>query len=248
MINLAITGINGKMGSEILKAANKVQNIKVVAGTKRELNHTQKGLDKNINIGNSLEKINYFNVAIDFTSPESTIDNIKNCIKLQKPIVIGTTGFTDEQLDFIKESSKQIPILLSSNMSLGVNLINKILKIAAKTLDDSWNTKISEIHHIEKKDSPSGTALSMGKIIAKVLNYKFSTKEELLSSPIDFQSERIGDVKGEHTVTFENESELISFKHLAKDRSIFAKGAIKAAEWIYDKPPGLYSMDDVIDM
>lgn len=245
MINLAISGISGKMGQAIYKIADLDKDIDIISGTQRQLD-TQKNITTPtpLDIQNRIIDLDKFDIVVDFTSPEYSINNVEDCLKLNKPIVIGTTGFNNEQLDKIKAASKRIPILLSSNMSIGINLVYKLLNIAAAHLNN-WDITISETHHLEKKDSPSGTAISMGEIIAKTLKIQYQNKEELLNSDINFESKRIGNNPGEHSVIFSTVDEEIKIEHKAKDRTIFAKGAIIAAKWLCKQKPGLYSIQDI---
>ena len=171
-----------------------------------------------------------------------------------KPIVIGTTGFDQHRLDQIKELSKSIPIVFSPNMSLGVNVLFKLLEIATKALKDKgYDIEISEIHHRFKKDAPSGTALRLLEIVKKEIpNLKETFGREGLAPRQDNEvgvfAIRGGDVVGEHTVYMFGMGERLELTHRATDRRIFAKGSLEAAKWVYRKPAGFYSMFDVLGL
>ena len=222
MIKLTVCGNNGKM-------ANAIRHLAI--------NDKQFSLTKENTIIDSSQKPEV-DVVIDFTSPDASMQHLKRCVELNCPIVIGTTGFSSEQFDLMEEAAKKIPIVFAPNTSLGVNVLYKVLEMASKTLGDDWDISISETHHTQKKDSPSGTALKLGEVIT---NNSSKTKDK-----INFESFRVGDVTGEHTVTFATKDEKIEFTHKAQDRVLFAKGAIMAAKWLTGKKKGLYSMQDVI--
>lgn len=196
-------------------------------------------------------------VFIDFTNNIASIENATSAAKFSKPIVIGTTGFTDKQEIIIKNLAKEIPIVKSSNMSLGVNVLFKLVESAAKILNEElYDIEILEIHHKNKKDSPSGTALTIGNLIAKVRgqdlkNIIHSSRKGLTSgrepNKIAFHSIRGGNSIGEHSVLFLGEGETIELKHTSNNRDIYVNGAIKAAKWIFGKPNGLYSFRQVIN-
>lgn len=181
-----------------------------------------------------------FDVLIDFTSPDGTIEHLNICLENNKPIVIGTTGFSSVHLMLIEEAAKSIPIILSANMSIGVNICYKLLAQAAKMTDSSWDISIDESHHIHKKDSPSGTAKHMAKILAN--------SSEIDLDKILVTSKREGEIVGIHTVKFSTPDESFCVKHNATNRSIYANGALYAAKWLFDKKPGFYDMQDVINL
>ena len=155
-------------------------------------------------------------------------------MRFNKPIVIGTTGLTDNEIQKIKEAAKTIPVLLSSNMSQGVNIMFALTDLATKMIGSEFDIHLSETHHVHKKDKPSGTAKTISEIIQ-------SNQKEA-----DVESIREGEVVGDHQLTFSNENEVLTISHHAINRDIFASGAIKAAKWLVGKKPGLYSMKDVL--
>ena len=153
-------------------------------------------------------------------------------------MVIGSTGFNEQQLNTIKQAATKIPIVKSSNMSVGVNICYKLLATAAKMFDSNWDISIVDVHHKHKKDSPSGTAKEMAQVLA--------TSSGKLLDEINIYSERQGETIGEHTVTFASPEEIVMIGHVAESRNIYATGALTAARWINEREPGLYTMQDVI--
>ena len=184
------------------------------------------------------DTLNYtiIDVLVDFTLPAGVMEHLEYCLQHDVAMVIGATGFTLEQLALIKQASQKIAIVQSYNMSVGVNLSYKLIKLASQLLDDSWQVVVNDVHHEHKKDIPSGTAKEIAKIITTERNI----------ADVQINSHRIGEVVGNHSVTFSNHSEIITIDHHALTRDIFAQGAVIAAKWIYGKAPGLYTMQDVI--
>jgi len=179
-----------------------------------------------------------FDVLIDFTLPAGVMQHVSYCQNNSAAMVIGSTGFNDQQMQIIEQAALTIPILISANMSLGVNVCYKLLASAANMLNNEWQVSIHDVHHQHKKDSPSGTAKHMAQVIAK------NSGREL--DAVNICSERRGEFVGTHSVTFNNAFEEIAILHVAHDRSIFAQGAVTAARWLYKRAPGLYSMQDVV--
>ena len=253
-INLVITGCMGRMGQQLIKSVKSDKSFKLVALTenriiKKKINEIKPGL----NTENSFKNAN---VIIDFTVPECTFEVLKIAAKLKKRVVIGTTGFSKKEENLIKKYAKKIPILKAGNMSLGINLLMYLTEIASKSLGDNFLSKVSEIHHIHKKDHPSGTALMLGKGIAvgkkkdfyKLLGKKYLNKKSFpYSKKINFNSIRKGEVIGEHEVTFSSGKEIITLNHEAFDRALYSEGAFTAAKWLMNKKSGLYSMRDVLN-
>ncbi|MCX8033971.1 MAG: 4-hydroxy-tetrahydrodipicolinate reductase, partial [Thermodesulfovibrio sp.] len=209
-----------------------------------------------VKIVENLEKvISDTEIVVTFTTPEASLEHLDIARKNKKGIVIGTTGFNNEQITIIQKASKKIPIILSPNMSIGVNLLFKILKDVAKVLGDDYDIEIVEAHHRMKKDTPSGTAVKMAKVIAEALGRNFDEVAvyarkgiigERTKKEIGIQTIRAGDIVGEHTVMFGGLGERIEITHKASSRDTFARGALKAAIWLYGKPAGLYDMGDVL--
>jgi len=253
-INLAITGCMGRMGQQLIKSVKSDKNFKLVALTEnRIINKKISGIKPNLNTENVFKKTN---VIIDFTIPKCTFEILKIASKLKKRVVIGTTGFTKKEEDLIKKYSKKIAILKAGNMSLGINLLMYLIEIASKSLGNTFLSKVSEVHHIHKKDHPSGTALMLGKGIAvgknkdfyKLLGKKYLNKKSFpFSKKINFHSIRKGEVIGKHEVAFSSGKEIITLNHEAFDRALYSEGAFAAAKWLINKKPGLYSMRDVLN-
>ncbi|RLA21037.1 MAG: 4-hydroxy-tetrahydrodipicolinate reductase, partial [Gammaproteobacteria bacterium] len=204
-----------------------------------------------------LAVVDRFDVLIDFTRPEPTLDHLKICRKYAKKMVIGTTGFAADQKAVIAEAAKETAIMLAPNMSVGVNLTLKLLEITAKVMGDYTDIEVIEAHHRHKVDAPSGTALRMGEVVAEALG---RTLEECAiygregntgerdRKTIGFSTIRAGDIVGDHTVMFADEGERVEITHKASSRMTFANGAMRASSWIMAKPSGLYDMQDVLGL
>lgn len=193
-------------------------------------------------------------VAIDFALPQATRTNIEACVEARKPLVIGTTGYESDVRDVIASAARVIPIVVAPNMSLGVNLLLKLVELTAGALEDSYDIEVFEAHHRHKKDAPSGTALALGRAAAagRGVNFEAVASRDR-SGPrgagaIGFSVFRGGDVIGDHTVTFAGLGERIELTHRASDRLTFAHGAVKAAQWVVARTPGLYSMQHVLGL
>jgi 4-hydroxy-tetrahydrodipicolinate reductase len=243
MTRIAINGSKGKMGQALVEAVS--LNNSATLGV---------GVDKGDNLNDSLQD---FDVLIDFSRPEASLKAISICKNSGKAIVIGTTGFSDDELKVIKQASTQIPIVFAPNMSVGVNLTLKLLETSAKVIGQDSSIEIIETHHRYKVDSPSGTALKMGEVVANALGRDLANcavyGREGIDEPRDlntigFSSIRGGDVVGDHTVSFFMEGERVEITHKASSRMIYANGAVRAANWLSDKPSGLYSMQDVLEL
>ena len=253
-INLAISGCLGRMGQQLIKTSRSNKNFKLVTLTEHKL------IEKKI-IGiklglNTSEAFNKADIIIDFTTPKSTLDILKIATKLKKRVVIGTTGFSQKEENLIKKYSKIIPILKAGNMSLGVNLLIYLTEVASKALNDDYLSKVFEVHHVHKKDYPSGTALMLGKGIAdgknknffNLMGKKFLNKKSFpYQKKINFNSIRKDEIIGEHEVTFSSGKEIIKLNHEAFDRALYSDGALTAAKWLMNKKPGLYSMRDLLN-
>ena len=243
MTRIAINGSKGKMGQALIEAINSSSQSDFGAG-----------FDKGDNL---IDSISNFEVLIDFSRPEASLNAIAVCKDAGKAMVIGTTGFTDSELELIGQASKEIPIVFAPNMSVGVNLTLKILETSAKVIGPDSSIEIIEAHHRYKVDSPSGTALKMGEVIANALGRDLSEcaiygregiEEPRDMNTIGFSSIRGGDVVGEHTVAFFMDGERVEITHKASSRMIYANGAVRAANWLSDKSSGLYSMQDVLEL
>ncbi len=248
MIKVLINGCNGKMGQEVLNAINNNENFEVLNGVDLIENHNYK-FPVYTNVSEIKEKPD---VIIDFSVPVATMKILEYAKEKKVPIVIATTGLSDEEKQKIKEYSKTIPIFQSANMSYDINLMKKIVAEVAKNLNQT-DIEIVETHHNRKIDSPSGTALLLADSINNELDNKmeynfnrFQNREKRKKNEIGFSSIRGGNIVGEHTVIFFGENESFEITHKAYSRGVFAEGALKGAEYIVGKENGYYSMDDII--
>ena len=243
MIRIGISGIAGRMGQRIAYLTLKDKDLEVKAALERE-NHDMInseiciGEDYHLLVSSDLEAVSgYLDCFIEFTFPEPTLKHLEICKEKGVPMVIGTTAINEEGEKKIKEASKKIPIVYSPNMSIGVNMLFKLVSEAARVLAEDFSIKVDETHHIHKKDSPSGTA----KMIAKVI-------KEASGKDVPIEAFREGEVAGNHGVLFESEFETLEVRHDAKNRDVFASGALRAAKFVAGKKPGLYSMFDVLGL
>jgi 4-hydroxy-tetrahydrodipicolinate reductase len=224
-IIIGVLGATGRMGQAITAEIANTENCSSI------------GASQNQDLNLFFEKCD---IVVDFTNPQPLENHLKIAEARKTPIVIGTTGLSDKQISAISNSSANIPIIYASNTSLGVNILIAAMKKAAGLLGDDFKVEIVDKHHQHKIDAPSGTALSFAKAI--------QVGRDIPSEDIKYSITREGEIAGEHTVTFKNQSEEISFTHKAFDRKLFAKGALQAALWLVGKPNGLYSMNDVLGL
>jgi 4-hydroxy-tetrahydrodipicolinate reductase len=268
MIKVVVAGAAGRMGSRVINVLSSCDGIILSAAVERN-GHPLLGQDVHSLAGiPSSEKSTIItddlvtalkggNVLIDFTAPEATLNHVKICSDLGKPVVIGTTGFTKEQMETIYQYAQKIPCMLSPNMSIGINLCFRILSEIAKTIGNDYDMEIVEVHHHSKKDAPSATAMKMAQIIAQAVNRNldevgvYARKGiigERTKKEIGIQTLRAGDIIGEHTVMFAGMGERIEITHRAHSRDTFAAGAARAVKWIISAKPGMYDMQDVLGL
>lgn len=248
MINVLVNGCNGRMGQEVIKQIDNYNNLLLVAG----FDQIDNGLST-FPVFTDINKINEkIDVIIDFSVPTATLNILKYAKNNNVAMVIATTGFTDEQIDIIKDYSKYIPIFKSANMSFDICLMSKIVANLAQVLKDT-DIEIIETHHNRKVDSPSGTAMlladSINKSLGNKMKYTFDrsnihNKRE--KNEIGISSIRGGNIVGEHTVKFFGPYETFEITHTSYSRSVFADGALKAAEFIAAQPAGLYDMNNLV--
>lgn len=266
MVRLAIVGVSGRMGLSLIKAAVLAQGAELtVAVSRPESTSLGKDAGELAGVGNIgvpvvsdlTAVLNQFDVLIDFTRPEASMEYIEICRQAGKKIVIGTTGYSEEQKASIAAAAQDVGIVLAPNMSVGVNLSLKLLEIAAKIMGEYTDIEIIEAHHRHKIDAPSGTALRMGEVIAKALDQDLKAsaiygREGITGArdlkTIGFSTIRAGDIVGEHTVMFADEGERLEITHKASSRMTFANGAVRAALWLNDKDQGLYDMQAVLGL
>ena len=222
MIKICVSGSRGKMGGRILTLAKSDPRINVAGA---------------FDVGTNPEPfIKECECLIEFTTPQATIEHVALCEKYKKAMVIGTTGLSDGERNRIAEAARNIPIVFSSNMSIGVNLLFQLVENTARVLGAAYKARITEAHHVHKKDAPSGTATAFSVIIQNAGG--------VLEGPI--QSNRDGEIIGDHTVIFESSVDTIELTHKAKTRDIFAQGALEAAKFVVGKPARLYTMREVL--
>ena len=238
MIKLAVSGCQGRMGQRILSLAQEDKNFKISCLLEHEDNPAIDQKYKNIAISADPNNLKGSNVLIEFTTPEATLANLKACIKHNVKMVIGTTGLLDDHIKVIESAARKIPIVFSSNMSVGVNILFKLAREVAAQTKNAYTIKIIEAHHIHKKDKPSGTAKSLARIVEDASGQKVS----------DFEVIREGEIIGDHDVIFESSVDKIIIGHRAKTRDIFAEGSLVAAKFVAKKSKGLFDMQDVLGL
>lgn len=266
-IRVAVAGASGRMGRNLIKAVAETEGLVLTAAVDRPGNSFI-GADAGelaglgalgVVISDDLAKVaDDFDVVIDFTRPEGTLRHLAICAEQDKQMVIGTTGFDEAGLAAIREAAEKIAIVFAPNMSVGVNLVLKLLQLAASVLDpNQYDIEVIEAHHRHKVDAPSGTALRMGEVVAETLGWDLKEVAvygregitgERPHKQIGFETIRAGDIVGEHTVMFATEGERVEITHKASSRMTFAKGAARACVWLADKSSGLYDMQDVLGL
>jgi 4-hydroxy-tetrahydrodipicolinate reductase len=266
MTRAIVAGAAGRMGGRIIHMIEQNENITLGAAFERPDSPlvgqdagTVAGLRSiGIFVSDGLEKImDSGDVIIDFTYHEATMNHARLAAKYKKAMVIGTTGLSQENISEIKALSADFPCVLAPNMSIGVNLLYKLVDMAARVLGDDYDIEIVEAHHRMKKDAPSGTALQLGRVAAAALGRDLKDVGvferngmigERTKKEIGIQTVRAGDIVGEHTVLFGGIGERIKLVHMASSRDTFAKGAVRAALWVAGRKPGLYDMQDVLGL
>ena len=264
-LGIIVCGVGGRMGGAVVRAIQQSAGCHLVAAIDKP-GSARVGQDAGeisaaghvgVPVTDRLDAALKSNtVVIDFTHPSASLNYLRSAAKKRIPMVIATTGFDDKQSTEIKRLARRTPTLLSANTSLGVNVLVSLLGKAAKMLGDDYDVEIVEAHHRFKKDAPSGTALALGRSIADALGRDLSKvgingrkgigargKKEIALFSI-----RAGDIVGEHTVIFGGIGERIEFIHRAHSRDTFALGALRAAQWLAKRKPGLYGMPDVLGL
>ncbi|MBV6288682.1 4-hydroxy-tetrahydrodipicolinate reductase [Pseudomonas aegrilactucae] len=266
MRRIAVMGAAGRMGKALIEAVHQASGAGLTAAVHRA-DSSLVGADAGelaglgrigVPLSGDLDRVvDEFDVLIDFTHPSVTLKNLAFCRKAGKAMIIGTTGFSVEEKQLLVEAGKDIPIVFAANFSVGVNLSLKLLDMAARVLGDEVDVEIIEAHHRHKVDAPSGTALRMGEVVANALGRDLQKvavygREGQTGArdrqTIGFATVRAGDVVGDHTVLFAAEGERLEITHKASSRMTFAKGAVRAALWLDGREPGLYDMQDVLDL
>lgn len=248
MINVLLSGACGRMGRAITDLAGKTDGIQIVCGY-----DICKGDAPGYPVYDSFDEIKeQIDVLIDFSNP-SNFENVLGFAKKQKlPCIVATTGLSSEQKKKLNEAAKEIPVFFSANMSLGVNLITALAVKAAEILEDGFDIEIIEKHHNQKLDAPSGTALSIADAISEAVKNplvyvydRHSVRKKRDKNEIGIHAVRGGNIVGDHSVLFAGNNEVIEINHHAASRDVFADGAVRAAQFMYKKPAGMYNMNDL---
>ncbi|VFP87124.1 4-hydroxy-tetrahydrodipicolinate reductase [Candidatus Erwinia haradaeae] len=266
IIRIGVVGSDGRMGKQLIESIIRTPGVTlgavVVHSSSCLIGHDAGELVNHSALGISItdrldQVINNFDVLIDFTSPKGTVKYLSFCKKNYKAMVIGTTGLNASEIMLIKHAAQEIPIVCSSNFSIGAALMLKLVEKIAQVMGECADIEIIESHHRNKVDSPSGTALAMGEAIAKVMKWNFNQHAvypgNRLTGPrsdktIGFTSIRCGNIIGEHRALFADIDEHIEISHKALDRAVFAKGAIAAAVWLRTKTSGFFKIIDVLGL
>lgn len=261
-IKIAVCGAAGRMGNSILRLASADERVQI-AGAVEYSGHPAvgsplifTGKEFGIISADFEASVAKADVVVDFTSPAATMDHLASAVRLKKAMVIGTTAMKSSEVDAVKKASSKIPVVFTPNMSIGVNLLFKLVKDVATAIPD-YDVEIVELHHNQKKDAPSGTAAKLAQVIAGALKRNLEKvgiygRQGLIGArkkeEIGVLAVRGGDIVGEHTVYFVGPGERIELTHRAQSRDTFAAGALAAAKWLAGKKPGLYDMKDVLNL
>ena len=247
MVKILLNGCLGKMGQAVEACVNSREDVMICAGV-----DIAKG-DRAYPVYTRFADVQTeADVVLDFSNPRVLDDMLAFSVERKMPVIICTTGFSEEQVQKIKDTSKIIPVFYSGNMSLGINMLIELSKMAAKVMSDSFDIEILEKHHNQKLDAPSGTAIMIADAISDVKSdaqyvydrHAYRKKRE--KNEIGIHSVRGGTIVGEHEVIFAGHDEVLSIKHTAQSKGVFASGAVNAAAFIKDKPAGLYDMGDLL--
>ncbi len=249
MINILMSGCNGKMGQVISRLSGQYEDLRIAAGYDLSDN-----LKNAYPVFTDLKKCNVkLDVIIDFSNPAALDGLLSFAVSKKLPIIVATTGISPAQKNQLEQVSQVIPVFFSANMSLGVNLLIDLVKKAAKLLESNYDIEIIEKHHNQKLDAPSGTALAIADSINSVLQQKqeyvydrHSRRKKRSKTEIGIHAVRGGTIVGEHSVIFAGNDEIIEINHMAMSKEIFGTGALRAARFIYGKKPGMYDMNDLI--
>lgn len=251
MIRILLNGCNGKMGHAVSRSCELKDDLFIVVG----VDAMQKEGHSYPVYSNPHQVTEAVDVIIDFSHPSAFAGILDYAVQKKLPLVIATTGLNEEQRDTLRQASKHIPVLLSANMSLGINLLLDLTKRATKMLQGDFDIEIIEKHHNQKIDAPSGTALAIADAVnsAMACNQKkyvydrHSSRQKRTRDEIGIHSIRGGTITGEHTILFAGNDEMIEIKHTAVSKDLFAEGALKAATFLYNKAAGYYEMSDIFE-
>jgi 4-hydroxy-tetrahydrodipicolinate reductase len=266
MIKVIVAGAAGRMGSRLVALIKEATALTLTGAVEGKGHHAlggdageAAGVGKmGVSITDDLSSLlDRGEVVIDFSAPEATLGHLRTVAERRRAMVIGTTGFSAGQLAELKSLTRQVPCVFSPNMSVGVNLICKVISEMAKTLGDDYDIEVIEAHHRLKKDAPSGTAFKIAEVLAQAVNRDLTqvgvyARKGLIGErkkqEIGIQTIRAGDIVGDHTILFGGMGERIEVTHRASSRDTFARGALRAAGWVVGQPPGLYDMMDVLNL
>jgi 4-hydroxy-tetrahydrodipicolinate reductase len=264
LIPVVVVGCRGRMGTTLIRSVMESDDLTLVGAVDRS---DTRGFGQDAGKLSGMPETGVLvtdvlrpprgSVVVDFSLPQATDKNIGRCVEAGVPLILGTTGIGPETRTLLRTAGKDIPIVSAPNFSVGITLLVRLASLAARSLGPKWDAELFELHHRHKRDAPSGTALRIGKAVAsakevdleKVAVYgRSNTEVPRGPEEIGLIGLRGGDSIGEHTLMFLGEGERLELVHRARDRAIFARGALRAARWVVDRPPGLYDMGDVLGL
>lgn len=264
VFSIHIVGARGRMGTALIHEIMSSDDLTLASAVDRsgspglglDAGKLAGGLETGVLISDDLAP-RRGSIVVDFSLPEATDNNIRRCVEAGVPLVCGTTGVSDTTEELMREASADIPIVFAANFSVGVTMLLRMAALAARALGPDWDAELFELHHRHKRDAPSGTALRLGHAVAAAREHEFSKtyvgdrtrrREPRGDSEIGVVAMRGGDSVGEHTLMFLGEGERIELTHRARDRAIFARGALRAARWVAGRDKGLFDMMDVLGL
>lgn len=265
-INVIITGAAGRMGKRLVALVAESSHLHLSGAIEAD-NHPALGTDAgalagcgplDVSVTDDLAALlPQADVVVDFTTPAATLGHLSQAVQHQRPMVIGTTGFSPEEMKQLRRHAEAIPCVQAPNMSVGVNVLLRMIGTVAQALGEDYDLEIVEAHHNKKKDAPSGTALKLAEALAAAKGWdlqqtgiyaRHGMTGERPERAIGIQTIRAGDIVGDHTVLYGGPGERIEITHRAHNRDPFARGALRAAAWVVNQPPGLYGMADVLGL
>jgi 4-hydroxy-tetrahydrodipicolinate reductase len=265
LVRAVVIGVTGRMGQALLRAAPAFAQLVITGAIAspsslalgRDAGEVAGGGSTNLIVGSDLPRaLEQADVALDFSSAVATRDNVRVCREARKPLLLGTTGFGGDLDEVLQAASRDIPLLVAANTSVGVALLTELVRTAAGTLPGSFDIDVLDFHHRLKPDAPSGTALALGAAAAAARGWRppgsrgdspaAARIRARAEGEVGFACVRAGDLVGEHTVLFSGAGEQLSLTHRATDRMVFARGALQAALWLASQPPGRYAMRDFL--
>ncbi len=265
-INVTITGAAGRMGKRLVSLVNESSRLQLAGATETQ-GHPALGKDAGdvagcgplgVSLTDDLaQTLPLSDVVIDFTAPAATLHHLSQAVQHKRAMVIGTTGLSPDEMDQLRQHAASIPCVQAPNMSVGITVLLQMIGKVAQALGDDYDLEIIDVHHNKKKDAPSGTALKLAEVLAAAKDWDLQEAGvyarhgligERTKNEIGIQTVRAGDIVGDHTVLYAGPGERIEITHRAHNRDPFAHGALRAAEWVVNQPPGLYGMADVLGL